>query len=123
MQQGPAECVLYNQCSPFTQLLTNLQRPLPPAVPKIIRSSYHCGLESEETTGNRLPRICCPSAALEAQKVEEAVTPEVDDTPEPEDPFRDHPARKLLASNEECGVVRLGMRIVGGQDAALGQFP
>ena len=33
IQDGPAECVAYNVCSPFVQLLSNLKKPLHPVVP------------------------------------------------------------------------------------------
>jgi len=102
-----AECVTYNQCSPFVQLLVNLKKPLDPVVPSMVRSSFLCG--AEETDGRVLPKICCPSAALAVKK--------------PTNEYMAHPAMKLLASPETCGVSGADVRIVGGQDAQLGQFP
>jgi hypothetical protein len=118
--ESPAECVLYNQCSPFTQLLGNLRRPFPPAVPSIIRSSYLCGIDS--STGQRLPKICCPSGALQAQETATTTQPPPETTTEPADPYHAHPGRAKLASNDDCGLT-LGTRIVNGRDAELGEFP
>jgi len=108
MQQGAeAECVTYNQCSPFVQLLVNLKKPLDPVVPTMVRSSFLCG--AEESEGQVLPEICCPSAALAVRK--------------PTNKHLSHPAMRLLADPEKCGVTTADFRIVGGQDAQLGQFP
>merc|ERR1712020_89001 len=51
IQDGPAECVAYNVCSPFVQLLSNLKKPLHPVVPTMVRSSYLCGRE-EDSSGS-----------------------------------------------------------------------
>merc|ERR1719427_1823637 len=58
----PATCVLYNKCSPFVEMMANLRKPLPPAVPSIVKSSYLCGVE--EVEDKKFPKICCPSEAL-----------------------------------------------------------
>ena len=58
----PATCVLYNKCSPFVEMMANLRKPLPPAVPSMVRSSYLCGVE--EQNGRKFPKVCCPSEAL-----------------------------------------------------------
>merc|ERR1712223_365668 len=49
IQDGPAECVAYNVCSPFVQLLSNLKKPLHPVVPTMVRSSYLCGREEDSS--------------------------------------------------------------------------
>jgi len=108
MQQGgAADCVTYDQCSPFVQLLVNLKKPLDPVVPSMVRSSFLCG--TDESEGRVLPKICCPSAALAVNK--------------PTNDYMNHPAMKLLANPETCGVSGADFRIVGGRDAQLGQFP
>merc|ERR550517_1531009 len=108
MQRGePAECVTYNKCSPFVQLLVNLKKPLDPVVPRMVRSSFLCGVD--ESSGTILPQICCPSAALAVKK--------------PTNVHLSHSAMRLLADPETCGVSTADFRIVGGQDAQLGQFP
>jgi len=109
-QDGQAECVTYNQCSPFVQLLVNLKKPLDPVVPSMVRSSWLCG--TKEKDGQVLPEICCPSAALAVQA-----------SPLPKNRYLAHPAMRQLADPETCGISRTGLRIVGGQDAELGQFP
>merc|ERR1712038_1946703 len=93
IQDGPAECVAYNVCSPFVQLLSNLKKPLHPVVPTMVRSSYLCGRE-EDSSGRSLPKVCCPSPAL-----------------------------RMLAPESTCGPTAPNVRIVGGQDASLGQYP
>lgn len=103
---GAAECVLYSACSPFVQLLVNLQRPFPPEVPDLMRSGWLCGLEN--SGGILLPKICCPKAAL-AQT--------------PPHPFSSHPNIANVASPGKCGDSTTFGKIVGGQDAAIGQFP
>merc|ERR1711936_846843 len=86
IQDGPAECVAYNVCSPFIQLLSNLKKPLHPVVPTMVRSSYLCGRE-EDSSGRSLPKVCCPSAALVAQEQAGA----------PSHPYSSHPALRMLA--------------------------
>ena len=112
IQDGPAECVAYNVCSPFIQLLSNLKKPLHPVVPTMVRSSYLCGRE-EDSSGRSLPKVCCPSAALVAQEQAGA----------PSHPFSSHPALRMLAPESTCGPTAPNVRIVGGQDASLGQYP
>jgi len=122
MQEGEeAECVKYSSCSPFVQMMVNLKKPLHPAVPSMVRSSFLCGLD--ESTGQKLPKICCPSAAL-AVKPKPQVTPAESTAPEePVNKYSNHPARQLLADGASCGISNPVGRIVGGQDALMGQFP
>merc|ERR1719367_2611562 len=122
MQEGEeAECVKYSSCSPFVQMMVNLKKPLHPAVPSMVRSSFLCGLD--ESTGQKLPKICCPSAAL-AVKPKPQVTPAESTAPEePINKYSNHPARQLLADGASCGISNTDLRIVGGQDAQMGQFP
>jgi len=118
MQAGAgAECVKYSACSPFVQMMVNLKKPLAPAVPSMVRSSFLCGLD--DSSGQRLPKVCCPSAALAAKQQATKDTA----TEDKEDKYRDHPARSLLADTDSCGISSPIGRIVGGQDAILGQFP
>ena len=56
----PASCVVYNRCGPLLQLLTNLQRPFPPELPRIMRSGFLCGFDQG------LPQVCCPDQAVES---------------------------------------------------------
>ena len=114
MQAGEeAQCVTYSQCSPFVQLLVNLKKPLDPVVPSMVRSSWLCGLEEGGQAGPQVPQVCCPSAALA-----------VSQPPPPQQPrYLSHPGLAQLASAETCGRATPKFRIVGGQDAQLGQFP
>jgi len=117
----PATCVLYNKCSPFVEMMANLRKPLPPAVPSIVRSSYLCGVE--EQSGRKFPKICCPAEALGEGISPPAPPP----APEKEEEvvsnrYGSHPARNLLSDDDFCGIA-LGKRIVGGKDADLGQYP
>ena len=112
IQDGPADCVPYNACSPFVQLLTNLKKPLHPVVPALVRSSYLCGSQTDDA-GRHLPKVCCPSAALVAQEQAEA----------PSHPYSSHAALARLAPDATCGPVLPHARIVGGQDVTLGQYP
>lgn len=57
-----ASCALYNDCSPFLQLLLGLQKPIPPTLPKLMRGSWLCGFEN--VAGFNLPKICCPDEAI-----------------------------------------------------------
>lgn len=112
IQTGPAECVTYSSCSPFVQMLSNLKKPLHPAVPALVRSSYLCGTHKDDS-GRVLPKVCCPSAALAAQ-----TTPE-----SPSHPYTSHPGLARLAPESTCGIALVGKRILNGKDALLGQFP
>ena len=62
--QGGAEggCVIYSQCRPLLELLSNLQQPLPPEIPKLMQSSILCG--RGDVNGRGLPKVCCPSGAI-----------------------------------------------------------
>lgn len=90
LQSGePSSCAAYNLCSPFLQLLSNLRRPVPSTLPKLMRSSWLCGVE--QVSGLTVPKVCCPTAAVIKQNVEPVVTTtesttesiEVTTTPEP----------------------------------------
>ena len=110
----PAQCVTYNQCSPFVQLLVNIKKPLDPVVPRMIRSSYLCGVDESEQSN--LPKVCCPTAALTAS----SQTPP---TPNP-NKFNNHPGLRFIADKNICGKSTLThTRIVGGNEAPLGKFP
>ena len=114
----PAQCVTYNKCSPFVQLLVNIKKPLDPVVPRMVRSSFLCGVD--ETTGTILPQICCPSAALGVTTAPPTTTTQ---PPSPVDKYNSHPGRKFIADNSNCGRAAPNMRIVGGEDSSIGQFP
>jgi len=117
MQRGePAECVTYNKCSPFVQLLVNLKKPLDPVVPRMVRSSFLCGVD--ESSGTILPQICCPSAALGVVPAQSSST-----EPSPLDKYNNHPGRRFIADESNCGHAAPNMRIVGGKDTTIGQFP
>eukprot|EP00092_Neocalanus_flemingeri_P046968 GFUD01053047.1.p1 GENE.GFUD01053047.1~~GFUD01053047.1.p1 ORF type:complete len:457 (-),score=101.46 GFUD01053047.1:210-1580(-) len=115
-----AECVKYSSCSPFVQMMVNLKKPLHPAVPSMVRSSFLCGID--DSTGQKLPKVCCPSAALAVKQKPVSTT----ETPEPEVPenkYSNHPGKKLLAEDASCGISNPKVRIVGGQDAPIGAYP
>merc|ERR550517_2045524 len=119
MQRGePAECVTYNKCSPFVQLLVNLKKPLDPVVPRMVRSSFLCGVD--ESSGTILPQICCPSAALGTAP---AAPAQPSTEPSPLDKYNNHPGRIFIADDSNCGHAAPNMRIVGGKDTIIGQFP
>ena len=102
----PASCALYSRCSPFLQLLSNLKRPFPPEVPKLMQKGWLCGLDVNN--GVRLPKVCCPDAAIDPVKKD----------------FNEHENRPLLESKETCGkLARIFGKIVGGIDAKRGQYP
>lgn len=121
MQEGEeAECVKYSSCSPFVQMMVNLKKPLHPAVPSMVRSSFLCGID--DSTGQKLPKVCCPSAALSVKQKPIVTTQE----PEPDTPtnkYSNHPGKRLLAEETSCGISSPIGRIVGGQDAPLGRYP
>jgi len=113
--------VVFSQCSPFLEMMENLQKPLHPSVPALVRSSYLCGVTTA-STGNKLPKVCCPSAALKVvskDEPEELTGPQ--EIKEPQE-FAEHVARSSLPTNTRCGA-GTPPRIVGGKDAELGQFP
>ena len=114
----PATCVLFNKCSPFVEMMANLRKPLPPAVPSIVRSSYLCGVQEEN--GRKFPKICCPSEAL--GDIAPPAPPPKEEKEMVMNRYGNHPARHLLSQEDTCGNA-LGKRIVGGQDADLGQYP
>ena len=63
MQGGePGSCVIYSQCRPLLDLLSNLRHPLPSEVPSLLQSSILCG--REDVNGRNLPKVCCPDGAL-----------------------------------------------------------
>ena len=94
-----ASCTVYSQCPPFVQMMANLQKPLPPAVPAVVRSSFLCGATKD---GDKMfPNICCPA---------EAIT-------------QPSSGKRILADPETCGRSIDKERIVGGQDAYLGEYP
>jgi len=111
-----ASCVGVRECRPLLQLLTNLQRPFPPEALQTIRSGFLCGFDDQ-----RLPKVCCPDAAI----LQSTTTA----TPAPEPPtdaeiFEGHPNRKVLAPLDDCGVIEEPLvKIVNGFDAFIGQFP
>ena len=108
MQAGAeAECVTYSECSPFVQMMVNLKKPLDPVVPDMVRSSWLCGVV-EGAEGGQVPQICCPSAALAVSQ---------------QSRYLAHPGMAQLAPAENCGKATIDGRIVGGEDAAPGQFP
>merc|ERR1712066_767608 len=108
MQAGEeAECVKYSSCSPFVQMMVNLKKPLHPAVPSMVRSSFLCGLD--ESSGQKLPKICCPSAALAAKQKPTVTTTTTTTTPVPvpENKYSNHPGKQLLR-NFKLEVIRVG---------------
>lgn len=125
MQDGvPAECVQYNVCSPFVQMMINLKKPLHPAVPSMVRSSYLCGIE--ETENKRIPKICCPSEALAVSgSIQESSSPKTEKMTEgdPSNRYTQLPGRARLAPEDSCGRSSPLGRIVGGQDAPMGAYP
>jgi len=118
-----AECVKYSSCSPFVQMMVNLKKPLHPAVPSMVRSSFLCGID--DSTGQKLPKVCCPSAALAAKQKPKVVTeaPLAPEPTTPENKYANHPGKRLLADDTSCGISSPIGRIVGGQDAPIGRYP
>jgi len=114
MQQGKeARCVTYNQCSPFLQLLINIKKPLDPVVPRMIRSSYLCGVE--ETGSSSIPKICCPTAALPSSSSSSSSS---------DNKLKGHPGIRYIADSKTCGQSTMThTRIVGGDEAPIGKFP
>lgn len=112
---GAGKCVPYDICSPFVQLMANLRKPLPNTTPKLVRSSFLCGVAES------LPKVCCPSAALsDRPKPPRSTTEKTATTTER---FSDHPGRSSLESKDFCGINTPNTRIVGGQNASIGQYP
>jgi len=133
---GPASCVPYTQCDPFSMMLTNLRKPFPLAVPLIMKEVYACGKHINDL-GNSVPKVCCPNAALTPKEIEDAnrfgshpPPPPPSPSPAPTTPapppshgYEDHPGYKNIASPGTCGRALVLERIVGGQNAELGQYP
>jgi len=129
---GNATCVPYTSCGPFGQMLSNLRKPFPNAVPLIMKEVYACGKDA--SMGFSVPKICCPNAALSPQQIEDAnrsglpvATTTTTTTEAPTAPpapwYENHPGYKNIASPGTCGRNFVFNRIVGGQDAELGQYP
>ena len=57
-----SSCTVYNTCSPFLQLLSNLRRPVPRTLPSLMQKSWLCGVEN--VGGFNLPKICCPDDGI-----------------------------------------------------------
>ena len=68
--QGGEEgkCVIYSKCRPLLELLSNLQQPLPSAIPSLMQSSILCG--REDVNGRSLPKVCCPTGAINLSEEE-----------------------------------------------------
>ena len=108
---GPASCVAYNKCPPFTLMINNLIKPLTPAVPFIMQEVYLCGVDTE--LGLNIPNICCPDQALATSDA--TMTEEEEETPvittsttttstrRPLPWYRTHPGFRQLASLDICG--------------------
>jgi hypothetical protein len=63
LQSGEeSSCVLYDQCSPFLQMLTNMKQPFPPEIPELMRDSWLCNVRN--VGGISLPEICCPKQGV-----------------------------------------------------------
>ena len=63
VQSGEAgSCVVYSQCRPLLEMISNLRQPLPPQVPSLLQGSILCGFEKAE--GRSLPKVCCPKGAV-----------------------------------------------------------
>jgi len=129
---GPASCVPYTSCGPFGLMLNNLRKPFPNAVPLIMKEVYACGKDA--SLGFSVPKICCPNDALSPQQIEDAnrsglppVSTTTTTTEAPTTPaapwYENHPGYKNIASPGTCGRTLVFKRIVGGQDAQLGQYP
>lgn len=55
-------CVIYSQCRPLLELLSNLIRPFPSDIPDLLQGSIMCGRET--VRGISLPKVCCPKGAV-----------------------------------------------------------
>ena len=107
---GPASCVAYNKCPPFTLMLHNLIKPLTKAVPFIMQEVYLCGVDTD--LGLNIPNICCPDQALASStytKEEKELTPSTTTTTtttttlRPVPWYRTHPGFPKLANLDICG--------------------
>eukprot|EP00095_Tigriopus_kingsejongensis_P009515 maker-scaffold624_size122968-snap-gene-0.24 protein:Tk09515 transcript:maker-scaffold624_size122968-snap-gene-0.24-mRNA-1 annotation:"serine protease easter precursor" len=102
----PSSCAPFAECTPILQLIQNLKRPIPKAVPALLQNSWLCGFETVD--GVSQPQVCCPDAVLKQK---------------PKTPATD-PRRSLLPADNECGINNpVSERIVNGQDAILGEYP
>ena len=129
----PASCALYSNCSPFLELLLNLQKPIPSTLPRLMVGSWLCGRQN--IGGFNLPKICCPDQAIvkpttttTTTTTTSTTTTTTTTTPKPLDPseplqFALHRNRKLLSSVGSCGFRSVQGRIVNGEEAGLGEFP
>lgn len=130
LQHGrAASCVSYNSCKPFSLMLGNLRKPFPEAVPLIMKEVFLCG--SDSSTGISIPKICCPNDALSpggyvqttGPATEAPVTTTTTTTQAPVPWYEEHAGYSQLASPDICGRSLVLMRIVGGKNASLGQYP
>jgi len=127
LQDGrESKCVAYEECSPFRQMLKNLKKPFPEAVPFLIREVFLCGQDT--SAGFPMPRICCPKDATELKEEEietnneiEEEEPDKSDGPLPW--YKTHPNKNAIANLDTCGRSFVYERIVGGENASLGQYP
>ena len=131
--------MVFSQCSPFLEMMENLQKPLHPSGEVSALHPCQCppwcapptSVESPPPLPGRncrrcppLPppdsQVCCPSAALKVASTEE---PEeltgAQEVKEPQE-FAEHVARSSLPTNKRCGA-GTPPRIVGGKEAELGQ--
>ena len=107
-QGGPASCVSYNKCPPFTLMINNLIKPLTKAVPFIMQEVYLCGVDTD--LGLNVPKICCPDQALatststtEEEELTPTTTTTTSTTRAPVPWYRTHPGFPRLASLDICG--------------------
>ncbi|TRY72013.1 hypothetical protein TCAL_09603 [Tigriopus californicus] len=102
----PVTCAPFSECTPILQLIENIRRPIPQAIPILLQNSWLCGFEA--IGGVSQPQVCCPNAVLKPKKKVPS----------------DHPNRGLLPLDTECGINDpVQKRIVGGQDTVLGEYP
>jgi len=105
VQNGESgSCVVYSQCRPLLEIISNLRQPLPPQVPRLLQGSILCGFE--KVSGRSLPKVCCPRGAVDAPTKET---------------FENHPNRNALASR--CPMKPFSQKIVGGENAPIGDYP
>ena len=63
VQSGESgSCVVYSQCRPLLEMISNLRQPLPPQVPSLLQGSILCGFEKIKERS--LPKVCCPKGAV-----------------------------------------------------------
>jgi len=105
IQSGESgSCVIYSQCRPLLEMISNLRQPLPPQVPSLLQGSILCGFE--KIKGRSLPKVCCPRGAVNAPAKKT---------------FENHPNRNALASR--CPMKPFSQKIVGGENAPIGDYP